>query len=513
MKIDNLSNESIQTISEEVEIFLVNHKVDSKEIIRIKFSTEEILLRYQEHLGTNAQVEINCKKNWRDMHIEFSVKGESINLLEQESDENSEVLDLLLASMGLTPVWKYKNGLNKITYVKPISKNSPLTRLFVAITLGVIFGFLFQTFPELAQSDILNNVINPISDAFIGILSTIATPLLIVFLIWRIFTVKEVAIKNKMNQKIMKQFILGTAVIGFVYLVNVVISLQFDLSLSLNEISLAFLNSVLSMMPSGSVLNSSTMQFIFISIILGIAIILTEKKSELPIKLIEQTSSILQTITSGIYLFVPIFIFINVFEIVSNNDLEMLKLTGKIFGYVLVAQIILLAIYVVHASMKSKISIKKYIKLIRPTFLIALRTASSSSTFSNNLLSMERKMKISKKVTSFGIPIGQVLFKPSVIIIFITSNLCLASYQNIDIDIQWLITMFILSFVFTIVTPAISGGSVVFYTIMFTQLGLPLTLLALVVTIDVILDFIATAVDTACLQSELVVIGNSEKDA
>ena len=78
----------------------------------------------------------------------------------------------------------------------------------------------------------------------------------------------------------------------------------------------------------------------------------------------------------------------------------------------------------------------------------------------------------------------------------------MASYYDMSISIIWLvIAMAICTFV-SIATPPVTGGAMAAYTIVFTQLGLPAEAVAIVVSLDILFDLIATAFDSVFLQLE-----------
>ena len=55
-----------------------------------------------------------------------------------------------------------------------------------------------------------------------------------------------------------------------------------------------------------------------------------------------------------------------------------------------------------------------------------------------------------------------------------------------------------------VATPPVPGGAIAAYTIIFAQLGIPSEAVAIVVALDFVFDFVATAGDGAFLQLELI---------
>ncbi len=72
-----------------------------------------------------------------------------------------------------------------------------------------------------------------------------------------------------------------------------------------------------------------------------------------------------------------------------------------------------------------------------------------------------------------------------------------------------MLTVFIISVILAIAAPPVPGAALTCYTILFMQLGIPTEAIAVVIALNVILEFVATAVNLFCLQTELVELSGS----
>ena len=68
---------------------------------------------------------------------------------------------------------------------------------------------------------------------------------------------------------------------------------------------------------------------------------------------------------------------------------------------------------------------------------------------------------------------------------------------------------FLLSFILSVATPPVIGGTTVCFSILFTQLGLQSQALALIISVNAFFEFLTVAVNNYCLQSQIVLLGNS----
>ena len=139
-----------------------------------------------------------------------------------------------------------------------------------------------------------------------------------------------------------------------------------------------------------------------------------------------------------------------------------------------------------------------------PTFLIGLSTSSSAAAFSTNVETCEKKLGIDKRIVNFGVPVGQMLFMPGYVMVFIAPALCMAEIYGIAISPEWLITAIITSLVLAIAAPPVPGGALSCLTILFIQLNIPSEGIPVAIALNIIMDFCATAVKLICLQMEMV---------
>ncbi|MBR5226428.1 MAG: cation:dicarboxylase symporter family transporter, partial [Clostridia bacterium] len=113
---------------------------------------------------------------------------------------------------------------------------------------------------------------------------------------------------------------------------------------------------------------------------------------------------------------------------------------------------------------------------------------------------------IDKKLVDIGIPLGQVIYMPGAILLFLCAAFGMAESFAIAITPVWILTCMIISVVLAIAAPPIAGAALTCYTILFLQLGVPNDAIAVIIALNVILEFVATAVNLFCLQTAMVEI-------
>ena len=101
-------------------------------------------------------------------------------------------------------------------------------------------------------------------------------------------------------------------------------------------------------------------------------------------------------------------------------------------------------------------------------------------------------------------PLGIVMLKPVSGLYYMLLMLYVADTYGIQISPTWIGFAVVLCFVIAIATPPVPGGGAVGYTVLLAQLGLPSEILAILLAIDMIIDFVITAFATLCLQMTLI---------
>lgn len=238
--------------------------------------------------------------------------------------------------------------------------------------------------------------------------------------------------------------------------------------------------------------------------VIGIAMLFLGRKTTSVAKAVEQINHIVQFLVEFISKLVPYFIFIVLVRMIWSNTLSIMLTVGKLFCVFIAAIIVMLIGMVVYTSICTHTGISLLVKKGLPTLLIALSTASSAAAFGTNMTACHKSYGIDDKISSFGIPLGMVTFKPATAVCYMAMSLFFAQMYSVDISIAWIIIMLFSASTLAIATPPIPGGSITSYTVLFAQLGIPAEAIAIALACDALFDFISTGVDQFLLPMVLL---------
>jgi hypothetical protein len=113
-------------------------------------------------------------KRFRTIKVELQIAGDSINPF--EGDDNSDaIMNRLLSSYGLAPEWRYKNGKNIISFItKKKKKISQVMQMGIAIASALVLSLICKALPENVSNFITADLVTPVFNTFMGLLSAIA---------------------------------------------------------------------------------------------------------------------------------------------------------------------------------------------------------------------------------------------------------------------------------------------------------------------------------------------------
>ena len=444
-----LTNHDIDVACHEVETFCERANGEKRDILRTRLAVEETLLKYQEAFGTKGTFQFQCRKRINRLYAGLSIPGERNDVVHSDSGEESAVMKGILSGMGEIPTWQFKNGVNYLTFTLKKKKLSPAVSLLAAVALALFCGMVSSFLPEKTVNFLSEEMITPVFDTFMGLLSAFASPLIFLSVAGSIYNIGDIATLGKVGKRMISRFLWMTLILG----------------------------------------NRAAIVSLFL----------------------EQANAIILLIMENISAFVPVFIFGSLFNMILGKNFSVLLKAYKVLPVMLLGDVFLMAVYTGLVCIRKKVSMAAFLKKVFPVFLIGLTTASSAAAFLENRKVCEGQLGIDKKIVNIGVPLGQVVFMPGFSILYFVMGICMAEIYGVKISPVWLITALIIAVVLAVATPPIPGGALACYTILLLQLEIPAQAIAIAVAINVILDFFATAVDLFCLEAELTELAGDLK--
>lgn len=503
-----IANENIETALETVSAFLRKYKVEQKEILRLTLALEDTLLNYRDMLGEKTVCNLKCVHRFGRLRVELNITGSSCNPFAVGEEEDFS--RMLLAGIGMAPVWQYRNGQNIVVFTPGKKKPSQMVFIFSAILLALLGGGLSCLLPQSLQNTITGQILTPISDAFLGLLNGVAGIMIFLAVVWSICSIGDMATLTTIGKKLMSRMLLMLILLPTIFSLLILPLFHFSGTAGRGNVDLSGpFSMILGIIPSNLLTpftEGNFLQIIFLAAILGIALLVLGSKTSLIVSFIEQANLLVQLILEVVCSLISFEIFISIYNMILSGSHTVLAEAYKAPILTLSGCLFAICVYLCVICMKNRVKPGILLRKIMPSFLIGLTTASSSAAMPTVMETCEKEFGIDKKIVRFGVPLGQIMFGIGSVIEFIVLGLCMAEIYGVAVSPVWIGMTIFTSVILKIATPPIPGGSVALCTILFSQLGLPMEGLAVAVAIDVIADFFITATDLFCLQGELIVL-------
>lgn len=508
-----LSIDTLDEISEYTNEILNKSNIDKTDADSLNTVIYYSLRHWIQELGDSNKCTIRTEKKIFRECITISIPGKMVDPLPLR-DEFNQVHDKTgvestLSNLGIFPTYNYTDGENILTIIPKKRKKHIFLRIGISVMLGVLCGLLFQNLPSETMSFLSTDIVQPLFSTVIGIMIAIGLPLMFISLIWGIYSIGDLSILSKLGKKVIGRYI-RTIYISLIIATFIVLPI-FHLSISGNNFMGTELTSLieifLNIIPSDLIspfIERNSFQLIVIATVFGVALLALNKKIPTLVKIVSQTNTLFQQVMEWVTALIPLMIFVSILNIMISNTGLSWNNYLKLFIIIGIIYLINIFIIIGRISVSLKISPKLVIKKILPPFLTALTTSSSIASFSPSLKCCEHSLGMKQKFVNFGVPLGVAFSRAGNAISIFCITLFFISQSNIPITPIYIILVIFISGIMALAIPPIAGGSFVCYVIIFHIFNIPIESLGIAVILDLLFDFINTAINVIATPADLL---------
>ncbi len=263
----------------------------------------------------------------------------------------------------------------------------------------------------------------------------------------------------------------------------------------------------------GSFIENNMLGIVFISILFGIALNLTDDLTDGLSKTFERFNIVFLKIVLLVMSFAPIGVFCLMGSYVMSKGLN-------IFGDL--AQYVLLLIFVLafHLIFTYSLILKSFANLnplvfyrkMKNVALFAFSTSSSAATIPVTLKTVTEDLGVKKDVSSFVVPVGATINMDGTAIMQGLATMFIASTVGVDLTLIQYGQIVLLAIVTSIGTAAVPSAGTITLALILGSLGLPLDAIGLILAVDRILDMIRTAVNVCGDAAVSCIVAKSENE-
>ena len=265
----------------------------------------------------------------------------------------------------------------------------------------------------------------------------------------------------------------------------------------------------------GAFVENNMLGIVFISVLFGIALNLTDELTNNLSKNFERLNIVFLKIVLIIMGFAPVGVFCLMGSYVMDHGLDIF---GDLIQYVLILIFVLffhlIFTYSIILKLFANLNPITFYKKMRNVALFAFSTSSSAATIPVTLKTVSDDLGVKKDVSSFVIPVGATINMDGTAIMQGLATMFIASTAGVDLSVVEYVQIVMLAMVASIGAAAVPSAGTITLALILSSLGLPLDAIGLILAVDRILDMIRTSVNVCgdAAVSCIVAVSEDELD-
>ena len=277
-----------------------------------------------------------------------------------------------------------------------------------------------------------------------------------------------------------------------------------------------FIETIVNLVPKNpvySLAQGNVLQIIVFAILIGIAISLAGEKGKPVASLFESMADVVYKLTAMIMQVAPIGVFGLMAWVVGKYGIDMMRPLLMVIVGVYCACIVHIGIVILGSvKLLGKLSPIKFLKGIISPLTFAFVSTSSSGTLPLSISAAQENLGISRKISSFVLPLGATINMYGTAIYQGVTALFVAQAYGIELGFNQYIIIILTSTLASIGTAGVPGAGLIMLSLVLTSVGLPIEGVAIIAGIDRILDMARTCVNVTGDCMVALVVGKSENE-
>lgn len=390
------------------------------------------------------------------------------------------------------------------------------TAIFIALILGIVVGVIFHYLVPAGtiRDDVfVEGIFYVVGQGFIRLMQMLVVPLVFCSIVCGAASIGDTKTLGTVGLKTLVFYLCTTAIAVAVALTvgnlispgvgvdmsSIVTSDPSTLETAGSASDVSIVDTLLGIIPKNpieSLANGDMLPVIFFALFVGIIIAIMGRKTETVHSFFEQFNDIMMKMTSVVMMVAPIGVFCLLARTFANIGFDafvpmvkyMLGVLGALAIHCLIVYMLLLAIF---ARVNPIMFLKKFVSVMA----FAFSTATSNATIPLNIETLEKKMGVDRRISSFTIPLGATINMDGTAIMQGVAVVFTAQLFGVPMGPVEYATVIATATLASIGTAGVPSVGLITLSMVFNSVGLPLEGIALIMGIDRILDMSRTAVN------------------
>lgn len=395
--------------------------------------------------------------------------------------------------------------------VKEKKKIGLTTKIFIALIAGAIVGIALNMFAadvDFVQNVLVNGIFYVVGQGFIRLMQMLVVPLVFCSLICGATAIGDSKTLGKVGVKIIG-FYIFTTMMAVAVALGIGLLIKPGMGLDMSQIqtaevaassdSVSFAETLLNIIPKnpiGALANGEMLQVIVFALIVGVILAKLQDKTQLVTNFFQQGNDIMMEMTMMVMGLAPIGVFCLISKTFAGLGFSAMVPMFKYMGAVLLALFIqCCGVYQILLALLTRLNPLRFLKKFAPVMGFAFSTATSNATIPMNIDTLEEKIGVNRRISSFTIPLGATINMDGTSIMQGVAVVFVAQAFGIQLHMMDYITVIGTATLASIGTAGIPSVGLITLTMVFNSVGLPVEGIALIMGIDRILDMTRTAVN------------------
>ena len=392
-------------------------------------------------------------------------------------------------------------------------------KIIVSMILGILIGVTFNltSLLESSSGTYVINLLDLVSYLFLSSLKLIIVPLIFFSIVCGIVSLSDDVSISRLGIKTLLLYTITTVI-------AISLGLLFSSFINYEPIEMKNLGSVVNIenietdgniFPNNifkSLSDGNIIHLLIFAVLIGISAARIKNKIKTFIQYFYDFNDVINELVKLIISFTPVAVFCILAKTFSTQGIEtIMPLAGYFFTVVFVLLFHFVFTFSILIKLFTVLNPVKFFQNLKDVVIFTFSTSSSSASIPFTLKAAEEKYGIDKSISTFTVPLGATINMDGTAIMQGCATFFLASLYGIDLGINEIITIVITATIASIGTAGIPSAGIIMLTVIFTQIGIPLEGITLLLGVDRLLDMMRTSVNVSGDLCISCVIASSEK--
>jgi len=386
------------------------------------------------------------------------------------------------------------------------------TKVLLAMALGIAVGLAINILGLAADGSfmqfyLVDGLFNIVGRIFVNALKMLVVPLVLFSLISGVCGIGDIRLLGRIGSKSFLLYMMTTAVaiasaLAVAGLTGIGKGMEGTTAASFEGAEAPALSDVLiNIVPSNPVsalAQGEMLSIIFFSILVGISLLMAGKKAAPLMNAIDLANEVMMKMVGIIMSLAPYAVFCLLAKAMAQLGLDLFV---QLIGYV----VVLIAVLLLHLFVTlqgtlllfSGLNPLTFLRKMRNVQVFAFSTSSSNATIPVTLRTVTQRLGVDRSVASFTVPFGATINMDGTAIMQGVATVFIANIYGVELGVGGYLTVILMSVLASIGTAGVPGVGLIMLSMVFTQVGLPLEGIGLILGVDRLLDMVRTAVNVS----------------